>query len=60
MDLRRLEKQKIKIDGLFAKLHEITGLRKKRASATVLELDGVPLALPGFVLPLEYEGKKEE
>jgi hypothetical protein len=55
---KRLEEQEIDIDGLFARRHEITELRMKRASATVPELDGVLLALPGFVLPLEYEGRK--
>lgn len=55
---KRLEEQKIDIDGLFAKRAEITELRKKRAQAAVDELDGVLIALPGFVLPLEYEGKK--
>ncbi|MEP4076338.1 DUF3299 domain-containing protein [Haloferula sp.] len=54
----RLRKQGVDVDGLFAKRHEITELRKKRANATVKELDGVLIAMPGFVLPLEYDGKK--
>lgn len=54
----RLVEQEIDIEGLFAKRKEITELRRKRASATVPELAGVLLSLPGFVLPLEYEGKK--
>ena len=54
----RLLEQKVDIDGLFAKRAEITELRKKRAQAAVKELDGVLVALPGFVLPLEYEGKR--
>jgi hypothetical protein len=54
----KLEKQKVDIDGLFAKRVEITELRRKRANAAVPELAGKLLALPGFVLPLEYDGKK--
>lgn len=54
----KLEKQKVDIEGLFAKRAEITELRKKRANAAVPELAGQILALPGFVLPLEYDGKK--
>jgi hypothetical protein len=55
---KRLEQQKVDIDGLFAKRQEITELRRQRGSATVPGLDGVLLELPGFVLPLEYEGRK--
>ena len=55
---KRLEQQKVDIDGLFAKRQEITELRRQRGSATVPGLDGVLLALPGFVLPLEYEDRK--
>lgn len=54
----KLEEQKVDIDGLFAKRHEITELRRKRANAAVPELNGKLLALPGFVLPLEYKDKK--
>ena len=54
----RLMEQKVDIEGLFAKRHEITELRRKRANAAVPELNGKLLALPGFVLPLEYKDKK--
>jgi hypothetical protein len=54
----KLERQKVDVEGLFAKRHEITELRRKRANAAVPELAGKLLALPGFVLPIEYEGKK--
>lgn len=54
----RLKEQGVDVEGLFAKRHEITELRKARANATVKELDGVLIEMPGFVLPLEYEGKK--
>lgn len=55
---KKLDEQKVDVDGLFAKRHEITELRKKSANATVKELDKQLIAMPGFVLPLEYEGKK--
>jgi len=54
----QLKKQQIDIDGLFAKRHEIAELRRKRANAAVSGLNGKLLALPGFVLPLEYKDKK--
>jgi len=54
----KLRKQGVDVDGLFAKRHEITELRKKKANATVKELDNQLISIPGFVLPLEYEGKK--
>lgn len=54
----RLDKQGVDVDGLFAKRREIAELRRKSAGAAVPGLDGVLLALAGFVLPLEYDGKK--
>ena len=54
----KLRKQGVDVEGLFAKRHKITELRKKKANATVKELDNQLIAMPGFVLPLEYEGKK--
>lgn len=55
---KKLEAQKVDIDGLFKKRAEITELRRKRAMATVPALDGKTIRMPGFVLPLEYDGKK--
>lgn len=54
----KLRKQDVDVDGLFAKRQKITELRKKKANATVKALDNQRIAMPGFVLPLEYEGKK--
>ncbi len=54
----KLRKQGVDVEGLFAKRKEITELRRKRANATVKELDDKLISMPGFVLPLEYEGKK--
>ena len=53
-----LREQKVDIEGLFAKREEITRLRKQKASEGVEELDGKLVELSGFVLPLEYDGKK--
>jgi hypothetical protein len=54
----RLLKQDIDIEGLFARREEIKRLRTKRANAAVPELSGKTIRMPGFVLPLEFEGKK--
>ncbi|MFD2158746.1 DUF3299 domain-containing protein [Rubritalea tangerina] len=53
-----LKDQKVDIDGLLAKRDEIREQRKKRANMGVEELDGKLVSLPGFVLPLEFDGKK--
>ncbi|WP_018969790.1 DUF3299 domain-containing protein [Rubritalea marina] len=50
--------QDIDIDGLLNKRNEIRELRQKRATMPVDELDGKAVALSGFVLPLEFDGKK--
>lgn len=53
-----LKDQGVDIDGLLAKRDEIKEQRKKRANLGVEELDGKRVSLSGFVLPLEFEGKK--
>jgi hypothetical protein len=53
-----LGEQGIDIDGLLAKRDEIKEQRKKRANLGVEELNGKLVTLSGFVLPLEFEGKK--
>jgi hypothetical protein len=53
-----LVKEGIDIDGLLAKRAEIRDLRKKRATSVVGELDGTTIRMPGFVLPIEYDGTK--
>ena len=42
----KLMKQGVDVKGLFAKRQKITELRKKRANASVKELDGVLISLP--------------
>lgn len=53
-----LVKEGIDIDGLLARRAEIRDLRKKRATSVVEELDGTTIRMPGFVLPIEYDGTK--
>ncbi len=56
--VKLLQAQGIDIDGLLAKRDEIKEQRKKRANLGVEELNGKLVTLSGFVLPLEFEGKK--
>lgn len=48
----------IDIDGLLARRDEIRRLREKRGTTAVNELDGANIRMPGFVLPLEFDGRK--
>jgi hypothetical protein len=54
----KLLKQGVDVEGLFARREEVRQLRTQRPNAEVPELNGQTLRLPGYVLPLEYEGKK--
>ena len=53
-----LAEEKVDVDGLLEKRNEIKNMRKQRAEMPVEALDGKLVKLAGFVLPLEYEGKK--
>jgi hypothetical protein len=53
-----LVKEDVDIDGLLAKRAEVREMRHKHAESVVPELDGKPVIIPGFVLPLEYAGTK--
>ncbi len=48
----------VDIDGLLAKRAEVREMRRKRAESVVPELDNASVVMPGFILPLEYAGKK--
>ena len=48
----------IDVDGLLARRNEIRDLRKRRAGAVVKELDGASIKMPGYLLPLEFSGRK--
>jgi hypothetical protein len=53
---QKLAEAGIDIDGLLARRTEIRELRRARAEAVVPELDGQRIRMPGYVLPLEFEG----
>lgn len=53
-----LRKTGIDIEGLLARREEIKELRMKRAHAMDSTLDGVSVRMPGYALPLEYDGEK--
>jgi hypothetical protein len=53
---QKLTEAGVDVDDLLAKLDEIRKLRKARAQAVVEELDGQRIRMPGYVLPLEFEG----
>jgi hypothetical protein len=51
-----LEQAGIDIDGLLARRAEITEKRRARAQETNIELDRTTIRLPGYMLPLEFNG----
>ncbi len=53
-----LRESKIDVQALHAKRDEVRAERKRRAEAVVPTLDQQNVRMPGFVLPLEYSGKK--
>jgi hypothetical protein len=53
-----LKAEGVDIDGLLARRAEITEKRRRRAQAVNTELDGETVRMPGYLLPLEYTGKK--
>jgi hypothetical protein len=55
---RNLRKEGIDIEGLLARREEIKTLRARRAHAVDPALDGVSIRMPGYALPLDYDGKK--
>lgn len=56
--LDRLKRANVDIDGLLARRKEITEKRRKAAEAVNENLDGQRVRIPGYVLPLEMDGKK--
>jgi hypothetical protein len=54
----QLKSEGVDIDGLLARRAEITEKRRQRAQAVNSKLNGVAVRMPGFLLPLEYTGKK--
>ena len=54
----QLRKDGVDIDGLIAKRDEVRAERARRDKAVDATLDGRLIRMPGFVLPLEYAGRK--
>lgn len=54
----RLTKDKIDVDGLLAKRTEITEKRRQAAESVNDKLNGQQVRMPGYVLPLESDGRK--
>jgi hypothetical protein len=55
---KELVAEGVDIDGLLARRDEIRRLRTMRGTKAVSELDGAAIRMPGFVLPLEFSGRK--
>jgi hypothetical protein len=55
---KALRKEGIDIEGLLTRREEIKALRARRARAVNHTFDGVSVRMPGYALPLEYDGKK--
>lgn len=55
---KELVAEGIDIDGLLARRDEIRRLRTMRGTKAVNELNGAAIRMPGFVLPLEFAGRK--
>ena len=55
---RRLVEEGVDIDGLLARREEITEKRRAQSEAVNASLDGQNVRIPGYLLPLEYQGKQ--
>jgi len=56
--LAKLKAENIDIDGLLAIREEITEKRRARGQMANAALNGKNIRMPGYLLPLEFEGKK--
>jgi hypothetical protein len=54
----RLKRDGVDIEGLLAKRDEVAAKKIKLASAVNPALDGKTVKLPGYVLPIEFNGKQ--
>ena len=54
----KLKRDGVDIEGLLAKRDEIATKKQKLASAVNPALDGKSVKLPGYVLPIEFNGKQ--
>jgi hypothetical protein len=53
-----LNQQEIDVDELLGKVEEIAEQLRLNSFAVVEELDGANIRMPGYVLPLEFDGNK--
>ena len=53
-----LEQDGVDVDGLFAMREQITEERIAKSVLANKELDGKPVRIPGYLLPLEFEGDR--
>ncbi len=56
--VKDLEDQGVDIDGLIAMRDQVAEERVAKTYLASQELDGKPVRIPGYLLPLEYDGKK--
>lgn len=54
----QLRKEGVDVERLVSLRDEVRAERERRARAVNAELDGKAVRMPGFVLPLEYAGRK--
>ncbi len=56
--VKDLKDQDVDIDGLIAMRDQVAEERVAKTYLASQELDGKPVRIPGYLLPLEYDGKK--
>ncbi|MDJ0956890.1 MAG: DUF3299 domain-containing protein [Arenicellales bacterium] len=55
---KELDQQGIDVDGLLARRDEIAEKRRAQAYSVVEDLNGKSIRMPGYVLPVEFDGQK--
>ena len=54
---KELDQQGVDVDGLLSRRDEIAGKRRAQANSVVEELNGKNIRMPGYVLPIEFDGQ---
>lgn len=55
---KKLDEQGVDVDGLIGMRDEVAEKRRAQSMAVVQELNGEVVRMPGYVLPLEFDGEK--
>jgi hypothetical protein len=55
---KELDQQNIDVAGLLARRDEIAEKRRAQANSVVEDLNGQNIRMPGYVLPVEFDGQK--